>query len=229
MIATFHTSQHPEIADNYPHPITVTYPHFPFPPYTPLYPSHDHVQTYFRNFATCFGLYPYIRFNHSLESAYWVGNVSKGFWELSISTSGPQEEIEIPNEPSTCGAPSRPRVTRQFDHLVVANGHNHYPKLPTWAADDTANQWLRNGKGRKIIHSIYFREPEEFTGKVILVVGAGGSGMDIATQSSGHAMKVYSPLHAFRGWWTWLTPAPPRCIIHSLITESGFPHGRFPV
>ena len=107
MIAAFRTAQHPENADNCSHTITVTYPHFPFPPYTPLYPSHDHVKTYFRNFATYFELYPYIRFNHSLESAYWVGNVPKGFWELSISTSGPPEEIEIPNEPSTCGTPSQ--------------------------------------------------------------------------------------------------------------------------
>ena len=40
------------------------------------------------------------------------------------------------------------------------------------------------------MHSIYFREPEEFTGKTILVVGAGASGADIVIQCNGHAKKV---------------------------------------
>jgi cation diffusion facilitator CzcD-associated flavoprotein CzcO len=88
---------------------------------------------------------------------------------------------------------------RRFDHLVVANGHNHYPKFPSWATDDAANEWLRNGKGRSIVHSIYFRGPEEYTGKIILVAGAGGSGADIVTQLSGHANKVRARSHLLRG------------------------------
>ena len=40
------------------------------------------------------------------------------------------------------------------------------------------------------MHSIYFRGPEEYAGKVVLVVGAGASGRDIVTHSSGHAKKV---------------------------------------
>ena len=77
-----------------------------------------------------------------------------------------------------------------FDHLVVTTGHNHNPKHPSWATDDGANEWLRKGEDHNIVHSIYFREPEEHAGKVVLVVGAGGSGRDIAAQCSGHAKKV---------------------------------------
>ena len=64
------------------------------------------------------------------------------------------------------------------------------PKFPLWATDTTANEWLRGREGRGIVHSIYFREPEEYAGKIILVVGAGASGRDIVMQSSGHAKKV---------------------------------------
>ena len=66
------------------------------------------------------------------------------------------------------------------------------PKFPLWATDTTANEWLRGREGRRIVHSIYFREPEEYAGKIILivVVGAGASDADIAMQSSGHAKKV---------------------------------------
>ena len=40
------------------------------------------------------------------------------------------------------------------------------------------------------MHSICFREPEEFAGKTILVVGAGASSGDIVIQCSGHVKKV---------------------------------------
>ena len=176
--------------DNWNFLIIVTIPGFPFPPYTPLFPPYHHIQAYHHNIATHFNLHPYIHFNHSLESAYWVGNSSKGFWELSISTGGSREEIIPLNETSAHNAPHRSTITRHFDHLVVAIGHYHYPRLPPWATDNAAKGWLQNAEGRRILHSIYFREPEEFAEKVILVVGAGASGRDIATQLSRHAKKV---------------------------------------
>ena len=188
-------------ADERIHSITVTYPGFPFPPYTPLYPSYHHIQAYHHSFATHFELYPYIRFNHSLESAYWVGNASNGFWELSISTDGPREEIIPLNNTLAHDLRHSPWITRRFDHLVVAIGRNHYPKFPVWAADAATDEWLRNRKGRRIMHSIYFREPGEFTGKVILVIGAGASGADIVIQCSRHAKKVCLRIHCLRSWW----------------------------
>lgn len=170
--------------------ITVTYPRFPYPPRTPLYPSYERVQAYHRGFASHFKLLPHVHFNHSLEAAYWVGNASNGFWELLISINGSQVEI-VPSkkvlEPEIL---YRSQITRHFDHLVVASGHVHYPRLPEWATDDAAHEWLRNGKSRNIVHSIYFREPEEYAGKTILVVGAGGSGEDVVIRLSGCPKKV---------------------------------------
>ena len=177
-------------ADNCLGLTTVTYPGIPFPPHTPLYPSHGHIQAYLRSFASRFKLDPYIRFNHSLESAHWVGNASTGFWELSISTDGSQVDVIPPNRTLARDTRHRSRITKRFDHLVVGSGHNHYPKFPLWATDDAANQWLLNGKDRSIVHSIYFRDPEEYAGKIVLVVGSGVSGQEIVIQSSRHAKKV---------------------------------------
>ena len=183
----------PRNADRRLYSTAVTYPGFPFPPHTSLYPSYHHVEAYLHSFASHFKLHPYIRLNHSLESAYWVGNASNGFWELSISTNGSPVEILPPSKTSTRNTPRyRSRITKHFDHLVVANGHNRYPEFPSWATDDGASEWLRKGRDRSIVHSVYFREPEEYTGKVILVVGSGMSGGDIALQSSGIAKKVRS-------------------------------------
>ena len=191
MITDPYISQNPSFnADKRVHSVTVTYPGIPFPSYTPLYPSHHHMHAYLHSFASRFELYPYIRFNHSLESAYWVGNASKGFWELSISTDGPRDEIIPHNKTLAHNLRRSSQITRRFDHLVVATGRGHYPSFPAWATDTVANEWLRNGKGRSVMHSIYFREPRGFAGKIILVVGAGGSGADVVIQCSGYAKKV---------------------------------------
>ena len=161
------------------------------------------MQAYHQKIATHFNLHPYIHFNHSLESAYWVGNSSKGFWELSISTGGHREEVIPLNGTSAHNLRRRSRITKHFEHLVVASGHLHYPKFPPWATGNAAKEWLWNAKGRSIIHSIYFREPEEYTDKVILVVGGGASGVDIAAQLTRHAKKVcpglYPPLWSEMG------------------------------
>ena len=223
-------SQNPSCnAEKCVHSITVAYPGFPFPPYTPLYPPYDHVQAYLHSFASRFELYPYIHFNHSLESAHWVGNASKGFWELSISTEGPRDEIIPHNKTLAHNLRRSSQITRHFDHLVVANGQDHYPSFPAWATDAVANEWLRNGRGRRFMHSIYFREPDEFAGKIILVVGAGGSGADIVIQCSGHAKKVCLRIHRLRGRRRWLTAILSRCITPSLVTGQVHPRGRFPV
>ena len=195
------TPQYPShSADKRIYSFVVTYPGFPFPPYTSLYPPSDHVQAYHHSYAAHFELYPYIRFNHSLESAYWVGNASNGFWELSISTDGPREEIVPLNKPPAHNLRYNSPITRRFDHLVVAVGRNHYPRFLAWAAGAAANEWLGNGKGRRVMHSIYFREPEEFAGKVILVVGAGGSGADFVIRCSGHAKRVCLHIHHPCSW-----------------------------
>ena len=169
---------------------SVTFPGFPYPPHTPLFPSYRLIQAYHHSFAAHFNLLPYIHFNHSLESAHWVGNSSTGFWELSILTSGPREEVIPLHEISAHNLRHRSRMTRHFDHLVVGSGHYHYPRLPSWATDNATREWSRNGKGRRILHSIYFREPEEFAEEVILVVGGGAGGREIATLSEWASLQL---------------------------------------
>ena len=102
----------------------------------------------------------HIRFNHSVELAYWLRNASNGFWKLSISTNGPREEIIPLNKTPTHNLQGSSRITRRFDHLAVVIGHNHYPNFLVRAADAAANEWLRSGKGRRTMDSIYSREPE---------------------------------------------------------------------
>jgi len=68
-------------------------------------------------------------------------------------------------------------------HVIVATGHEHTPLLPEWPG-------LQQYQGR-LLHSAEYRSPAEFHGADVLVVGAGSSAMDIATDlAEGGAARV---------------------------------------
>ncbi|MES1248669.1 MAG: NAD(P)/FAD-dependent oxidoreductase [Actinomycetota bacterium] len=58
------------------------------------------------------------------------------------------------------------------EHVVVATGYNGAPFVPDWPG--------RDGFTGELIHSSAYRNPGQFRGKDVLVVGAGNSGAEIA-------------------------------------------------
>lgn len=56
--------------------------------------------------------------------------------------------------------------------VVVATGHQNEPTIPQWEGSE-------DFRGR-LLHSSEYRNPEEFQGEKVLVVGPGCSGMEIA-------------------------------------------------
>ncbi|KAJ3514233.1 hypothetical protein NLJ89_g2488 [Agrocybe chaxingu] len=168
------TPLYPLLRTNTPVPF-MTYPGFPFTEGTPLFPSHEYVQTYHARYADELNLRGHIRFHHRLEKAAWEGPSKEGFWNLTISD---RKKGVV--------------QTKTHDHLVIASGNNHIPHIPTWEGQD---EWLANsppgGLKRRLIHSIYYREPEEFTGQSVLIVGNGASGRDASTQLEGLAREVF--------------------------------------
>jgi glycine/D-amino acid oxidase-like deaminating enzyme len=56
--------------------------------------------------------------------------------------------------------------------VIVASGHQHTPWLPDWPEQDKF-------PGR-VVHSLHYRNPADFQGLDVLVVGSGCSGLDIA-------------------------------------------------
>ncbi|TFK41252.1 hypothetical protein BDQ12DRAFT_626589 [Crucibulum laeve] len=167
------TPLYPLLHTNTPIP-SMSYPGFPFMPGTPLYPSHEHIQAYHRRYATHFKLLPYIRFQHRVLQSHWVGTSSKGWWNITIRDA----EGEIQQQ--------------AFDHLIIATGNNHFPRIPIWPGED---EWLESssnyGPRREILHSIYYREPERYLNRSVLIVGNGASGRDAAIQVGPIARKTY--------------------------------------
>jgi len=68
-------------------------------------------------------------------------------------------------------------------HLIVATGHQHTPLIPAWPG--------RERFSGRLLHSAEYRNPREFQGADVLVVGPGCSGMEIAYDlSQGGASRV---------------------------------------
>jgi hypothetical protein len=75
---------------------------------------------------------------------------------------------------------AEPLIARQ---VIVAIGHQHTPWIPAWPGRDQF-------PGR-ILHSLEYRNPEEFRDRDVLVVGGGCSGLDIARDlAQGGARRV---------------------------------------
>lgn len=68
------------------------------------------------------------------------------------------------------------------DVVVVASGHQGTPAHPSWA-DEFSGRYL---------HSNSYRDPEPFTGRRVLVVGVGNSGLDIAADLVPFAARTLS-------------------------------------
>ncbi|GEQ69411.1 hypothetical protein JCM33374_g3083 [Metschnikowia sp. JCM 33374] len=79
------------------------------------------------------------------------------------------------------------KTTRQYDAVVVANGHSELPYIPDtpglteWSARDPFS----------VTHSKYFVSSSGFKNDTVLIIGNYASGMDLATQISTTAKQVY--------------------------------------
>ncbi|MFA5959702.1 MAG: NAD(P)-binding domain-containing protein [Tatlockia sp.] len=81
---------------------------FPMPDSYPDYPSHAEVLRYFEDYATHFGLAPFIQFNTGVKE---VLPLPQKQWKVTYANgSGEQEAI--------------------FDYILVANGHHWDPVVP---------------------------------------------------------------------------------------------------
>ncbi|KAG1891369.1 hypothetical protein F4604DRAFT_1705824 [Suillus subluteus] len=142
------TPLYDSLTTNLPHPI-MAYTSYSFPPETPLFPSAHVVQTYLESYAAYFNLMSLIKFDTTVSDARWESTK----WTVTLSNGG----------------------HFVYDHLIVANGHYHLPRIPEVPG---LADWMENGRAS---HSAWYRKPD-FLGDKILVVGGGPSGQDIAAE-----------------------------------------------
>jgi hypothetical protein len=129
---------------------------FPVPEHFPSFPHHSDIKAYLDDYADTFGLLGNIEFNNGVVHARPVD----GGWEIEDQAG----------------------ATRQFDLLVVGNGHHWDARLPDFPG-------TFNGQS---IHSHHYIDPQTplaLTGKRILVVGIGNSAADITVELSSKTLQ----------------------------------------
>ena len=126
------------------------------------YPSHRELLSYFQAFADAFELRRHYRFNTRVLKVEPVSDAPDTLWRLTTQTGDAAPEVA------------------EYKGVVVANGTLAEPNLPKFAGDFAGELW----------HTAHYKNATQFSGKRVLIVGAGNSGCDIAVDAVHHAKSV---------------------------------------
>jgi dimethylaniline monooxygenase (N-oxide forming) len=149
------------------------YAAYPMPATLPDYPSHWQIADYFDAYVDHFELRERIEFRTEVTK---VEQAAGGGYDVTTRSR---------NE--------RAARTRHYDHVLVANGHHWDPRWP-----EPAFPGSEDFPGEQI-HAHYYRTPDLFADKRVVVLGIGNSACDIAVEASRHARTTYLAMR--RGAW----------------------------
>ncbi|XP_037682139.1 flavin-containing monooxygenase 5 [Choloepus didactylus] len=148
---------------------------YPIPDDYPNFMHNSHVLEYFRMYARDFGLLKYIQFKTTVCSVRKRPDFStSGQWDVVTECEGKKEE-------------------NVFDGVMVCTGHHTNAHLPLESFPG-----IEKFKGQ-YFHSRDYKNPVEFTGKRVIIIGIGNSGGDLAVEISHTAKQVF--LSTRRGAW----------------------------
>jgi thioredoxin reductase len=147
------------------------YPDFPMPDDWPDYPHHAQVLEYLDRYCEHFGLREHVWFGTEVTR---VEPVEGGYWDVA-----------------TRGARGGTERIQRYGAVVVANGHNWSPNVPTY--DGLA------GYRGEVIHASAYKDPAQLRGRRVLVIGGGNTGCDIAVEAAQHAARCWHSTR--RGYW----------------------------
>lgn len=147
------------------------FPDFPMPDDWPDYPHHSQMLTYLGRYADHFDLRQHIWFGREVIRAR---PSTQDGWDVTTRSTGGGTE----------------RTTR-YAAVVIANGHNWSPKLPSYDGMDSFRG--------EVIHASAFQDPAMLRGRRVLVVGAGNTGCDIAVEAAQRAAVCWHSSR--RGYW----------------------------
>lgn len=132
----------------------MAYSDYPMPRDYPMFPHHSQIIQYFDDYVNHFGVRPFIHFRTAVKS---VRSENGNYIVSTESADGQVQE-------------------RVYKHVIVANGHHWNPRYPTPAFPGTFSG--------EILHSHYYKTPDQISGKKLLIVGIGNSAVDIACEAA---------------------------------------------
>jgi hypothetical protein len=136
---------------------TLSFKDFPMPEHYPSFPHHSDIKAYLDAYAEAFGLLENIEFGNGVVHAH---RRDGGGWDIEDQAGD----------------------RRDFDLLVVANGHHWDPRLPDFPGTFAGESFHSH-------HYIDPQTPSALTGKRILVVGLGNSAADITVELSSKTLQ----------------------------------------
>ncbi len=154
------------------------FPDLDWPQDSQLFPQHETVLQYITDYAK--DVHALVQYSTQVFKVEPADQDYGGRWTVStrdLHTNSCNDEV--------------------FDAVIVANGHFNVPYVPHVPGIE---RWRERYPG-SISHAKYYRRPEDFSGKKVIVVGNSASGYDISTQISHFAQ---SPL-------LWSSKSPTQC------------------
>lgn len=142
---------------------------YPAPDEWPDFPHHSQLFQYFRDYVDHFGIRDRIVFDTEVTAAE---RAADGRWLITTSEGR----------------------TKDYDALVVCNGHHWDPRLPDYPGTFDGT----------LLHSHAYNDPfdpVDMRGKRVVVVGMGNSGLDIASELSQRFIAAKLFVSARRGVW----------------------------
>lgn len=142
---------------------------YPVPTEWPDFPHHSQLFEYFKDYVEHFDLRDHIIFNTMVTHA---ARGADGLWTIETSTG----------------------QTREYDALIVCNGHHWDPSLPDYPGTFDG----------VLMHSHSYNDPfdpVDMRGKRVVVVGMGNSGLDIASELAQRYLAEKLIVSARRGVW----------------------------
>ncbi|KAI8824439.1 uncharacterized protein EV422DRAFT_618104 [Fimicolochytrium jonesii] len=165
------------LTTNLPHHIMAFYTHAFPDTEIPLFPPHQVVRKYIRDYAERFDLLRYVRFGTRVTKARFVEE-PRGWRVRSREENGCSGTRN--------GDADGEGEGEFFDYLLVCAGHYNHPRTPAW---EGLPKW--ENKRRRVIHSIYYRNPDPYKGQTVLVVGDGPSARDISAELEPVAKQIH--------------------------------------
>ncbi|XP_072255478.1 uncharacterized protein [Pyxicephalus adspersus] len=162
-----HSSMYRDLKTNLPKEI-MEFPDFAFDQSLPSFIHHSEVLKYLEEYTDRFSIQPHIKFNTQVVSV------------TPVLGEGRDENVswDVTSQTQDSGDP----VTERFDAIMVCVGHYSHPFVPDI-------EGLKDFQGQ-VLHSHYYRYPEVFSSRSVVLLGAGPSGLDIALELSSHAKHV---------------------------------------
>ncbi|KAI8651197.1 hypothetical protein NCS55_01363300 [Fusarium keratoplasticum] len=152
----FITPVYEQLETNIPHTL-MNFTDEKFPAGTPLFPRHETVLQYLKGYAEDVKIY--IQFQAQVLDVQRLA----GAWEIEILDLRTDQVSRI-----------------EFDAVVVASGHfndPYVPSIPGLVEFDQAHPGA-------LLHSKFYRRPDTYAGKKVIIIGNSASGIDLTAQLS---------------------------------------------